>query len=529
VSLWTRLFGDRDRMPDGERAGAMRGGKKHGVWIEKEPYKLVEYTYRDGAKHGPSREWHQDGFLLTKLEYADDAKDGFERRFRPNGTLAYEAMYRGGKMNGPCRGFGDDGTVEYEREYRDDKIYEGPYELLGTDGKLIWRGRYVAGHRVGLWEEHHYDGHVNERGHYDDDGNRHGEFEFGDDNKFGAKNNDTWRGSFERGKRTGTWRLFRKDVELASGEWPDGTPTTWTVRAGDRDASIDVVDEDQLRRWIAFLEQWLTNAYSLRIDEWPDDERRRAAAWIDARVTAKPRAFPHDVPRVRPEEVRDRSVLAAATAGGTIAAQPRVEPTGPSPQELRAERKQAIDELRDDDDDIDDDDDDGDDREDDDDGYMSRWSRGGAELRVVAIATLDLSERIIVDSPGRGSSGYSVDPRSTIAAVAGTYDVIGFDCGDGLDLTAVVVRRTGVPVATWRYWDDASDSDICVVDSGGDFTNVTFDEDNEAPPPRAWVSPGRTADGKHALWITNPSGNGLRCYAGLAADDTLACLVFQAY
>ena len=93
--------------------GGFLEGEKHGPWIEldREGRKVVELVYKNGKKHGPASDFHEDSKQLA-----------------------------------------DQGTM-------DEGEWNGPWKQWYVDGKLRMEGVYVQGKRDGLWTEYHPKGH----------------------------------------------------------------------------------------------------------------------------------------------------------------------------------------------------------------------------------------------------------------------------------------------------------------------------------------------------------------------------------
>ncbi|MGN6110116.1 MAG: toxin-antitoxin system YwqK family antitoxin [Kofleriaceae bacterium] len=447
MGWWTRTFG-RDRRPSGERAGELRGGEKHGAWIERDGRFLVERTYRDGVLHGPSRSWHPDGHLALEASYAD------------------------GKLHGDWRRYDASGHLTAEREYRDGAIWQGQHELEG-----VLRGRYEAGHKVGLWEAWHHDKRVKERGTYVA-GKRHGVFELGDPDR------ESWHGAFDMGERVGVWERRRYDGKLtAKGEYPRGARVAWTVENGTSRVEIEVATEAELTRWIALAELWLEDHAILDRDlaGWPDDERVRAIDWLEPLLATRP--LPDEVDDGPAFEAAARDALVHATGDLAALAHP------PAPPPL-----------------------------DDDAGDRVRWvpPRTGT---MVVVGTLELPRRVIVASPEM------LDVRRLYAFRAGTYELAAVDTGGRDDLPAAVVRLPGAQIARWRYLGEAHDSlyaVVAVVAALGPYP----DAPGGASTPAACLVTARTGAG---VWIINPSGNGIRAFAGVADDADIVAVFFQLY
>lgn len=261
----------------------MKRGAKHGLWIEvgDSKWKLLESIYRDGVRQGPYREWHQDGWLLESGTFVDGEKEGDVEFFARDGRRIAMAAHHTSKWHGRYTQFMKDGSIELEREYRDGTIFSGPYDLKSHHGDhYSWRKTYKDGHPIGLWEENDYKGQPQRRRTYDDDGVLHGPWS--DHHEGGAVNLE---GTYTRGERTGTWTSRRPDGSVVASSDYDGD-RVWRAHG----AAIDLRDDADFERWMALAAAWDTSAYHLEkaIDAWPDDDRERAVAWVEARYDESP-------------------------------------------------------------------------------------------------------------------------------------------------------------------------------------------------------------------------------------------------
>jgi len=389
------------------------------------------------------------------------------QRFHPGGVLAAEATYVGGRLHGVARGFDTSGAPKYEREYRDDEMWHGEHEIEG-----LARGRYENGKKVGPWEQWTYDKKIKERGTYVD-GKRHGAFELRE------SDGESWTGTFDMGERVGDWEVQRaRSKVVAKGEYPRGARVPWTATLGERSVAIDVATPDELGRWIKLVEQWFTGRGISDFKGWPADERMRASEWVASRVVTNPPVDEED--EGLPYETAGRDVLVYAT--GDISALAH----SPSPAY------------------------------DDEDDYMERWYPPTRGMMIV-VGTIDLPRRVIVDSPE------SLDERRVFAFRAGTYELAGLDSGHRLDMPLAIVRLPGRTIATWRYLGMAHDDNYAIVAAGmelGEWPGYP----KGANGPAEWIVPAT-----NGVWFSNPAGNGIRAYAGVAVDGDIVALFLQLY
>ncbi|HTJ47566.1 MAG TPA: hypothetical protein VL463_35960, partial [Kofleriaceae bacterium] len=285
MGWWARFRGrelpERTIAPT-EEGGALRDGKKHGVWIDKGQEGWVtgwmESIYRDGVRHGPFRYWHVTGFVLERGTFVDGAKEGEGQFFDKEGRRFAITHWRAGKWHGAYTHFKDDGTIDYEREYRDGNVYSGPYDLKSVHGDWYsWRKTYKDGHPIGVWEENDFKGRPKLRRTYDDDGVLDGAWS--DHHEDGAVK---LAGAYAKGARAGVWEWKAKDGALIA-RCDYGGDGVWAMPDGTK---LDARDDEDLARWIALADAMRSQRVQTAIDAWPEDDRERAVAWVEAKVGA---------------------------------------------------------------------------------------------------------------------------------------------------------------------------------------------------------------------------------------------------
>ena len=79
----------------------------------------TNYQSKDdgGKKHGLSRQWWDNGQLMSETSYKDGEDHGLSRDWYPNGQLWMEYTYKDGKEHGLSRVWHNDGQLFYENCY----------------------------------------------------------------------------------------------------------------------------------------------------------------------------------------------------------------------------------------------------------------------------------------------------------------------------------------------------------------------------------------------------------------------------
>lgn len=214
------------------------GDRKEGTAHLYFPDGSVKQTipYNEGRKEGLSREFDQNGKVITLLEYRNDFlvsrqvinrvdnrgyRQGDWKEFHPNGTVSKEMTYRDDRLQGYYREFDTRGRLTLTMLYDGGNLIEGErddntgIEILNRyndSGGLIYSGPFRNGEPVGVHREYDGAGTVINAIIYNDDGLKISE---------GIVN--------EAGVRTGRWNDFYPDGTLqAEGQYVDNRQSgTW--------------------------------------------------------------------------------------------------------------------------------------------------------------------------------------------------------------------------------------------------------------------------------------------------------------
>jgi antitoxin component YwqK of YwqJK toxin-antitoxin module len=107
---------------------------------------VVSAGYADGARDGAYRERHPDGSLAVIGRYAGDRRSGVWWRCYPGQVLAE-----------PAAGASAPPGVAVEEHWRDGQL-DGAWLAYDRSGRVITRGQFAAGRRVGRWIRYRPDG-----------------------------------------------------------------------------------------------------------------------------------------------------------------------------------------------------------------------------------------------------------------------------------------------------------------------------------------------------------------------------------
>lgn len=91
----------------------------------------------------------------------------------------------------------------------------------------------------------------------------------------------------------------------------------------------------------------------------------------------------------------------------------------------------------------------------------------------------------------------------------------------------MIVRLPGAAIARWRFLGHAHDSDYALFSPGLDHETLEWPPHpgNDVTGPAEWI---RTS-AEPSIWITNPTGNGIRVYGGVGDDRDLVAVFLQLF
>jgi len=118
----------------------------HGRGTEYSPkgYKLHEYTYVNGKKHGLHTMFYESGSVSTEEYFVNDKLEGLSTMYWDNGNLLAEIPYVDGKQNGTQFFYWREGGIMEEAEVIDGKYY-GTFIRYDRDGNVTHMIRYIDG------------------------------------------------------------------------------------------------------------------------------------------------------------------------------------------------------------------------------------------------------------------------------------------------------------------------------------------------------------------------------------------------
>jgi antitoxin component YwqK of YwqJK toxin-antitoxin module len=234
------------------------GDKKEGTAYIYFPDGKTRQTiiYNNGKKEGLSKEYDNEGNIITLLEYRNDflvsrerinrkdnngLKQGDWKEFYQNGNIKTEISYRDDLMHGYYKEYDNRGRLVLTMLYEDGSIVKSRVEesadieivnKYDQEGRLIYSGPYRNNVPVGIHREYNADGKVSNAFIYNDNGLMVSE---GIVDEAGNRNGK-WKDLFENGKvqaegqfrdnrRSGVWKFYNTgNILEQTGSYNNGRP-----------------------------------------------------------------------------------------------------------------------------------------------------------------------------------------------------------------------------------------------------------------------------------------------------------------
>lgn len=213
-------------------------------------------AYNDGKKDGLSKEFDEDGNIISMLEYNNDflisrerinridnkgLKQGEWKEFYPNGSIKSEKTYKDDMLHGYYKEYDNRGKLVLTMLYENGAIVKSNVEdepdieignKYNNEGKLVYSGPFRNNVPVGIHREYGPDGKVTNayvyndnglllsQGIVDEAGNRNGKWkDLYPDGKTQAE------GQYTDNRRTGTWNFYNMSQKLEqTGAFNNGRP-----------------------------------------------------------------------------------------------------------------------------------------------------------------------------------------------------------------------------------------------------------------------------------------------------------------
>ena len=106
-----------------------------------------KYCEKNGKKHGPSTNWHDNGQMDTKGAFKNGKEHGPVTKWHDNGQVREKGAFKNGVWHGPFTSWHDNGQMETKGAFKNGKPHgpvtawheNGQVKIKGTlkDGKLV--------------------------------------------------------------------------------------------------------------------------------------------------------------------------------------------------------------------------------------------------------------------------------------------------------------------------------------------------------------------------------------------------------
>lgn len=194
----------------------------------------INRTDKNGLKQGSWKEFYQNGGIKSEKTYRDDLIHGYYKEYDSRGKLVVTMLYDNGAIvksrveDEPDIEFvtkhDDAGNVIYSGPYRN-KIAVGVHREFGPDGKV--KNAYLyndnglllsegivdeAGNRNGKWKDLFPNGKIQAEGQYADN-RRTGQWKF-----YNTSGKIEQTGSFNNGRPDGLWNWYYEDGSILKEE-----------------------------------------------------------------------------------------------------------------------------------------------------------------------------------------------------------------------------------------------------------------------------------------------------------------------
>ncbi len=98
------------------------------------PNRIEEYTYVNGLRHGPYKEYYLDGKVKEEGTYVNNNKEGSCKRYFDNGVLKEDFNYINNKREGPYKYYYISGALEMEGTFINDNAYNASGKIYYENG-----------------------------------------------------------------------------------------------------------------------------------------------------------------------------------------------------------------------------------------------------------------------------------------------------------------------------------------------------------------------------------------------------------
>lgn len=146
----------------------MAGTEKKIVYFD--DGKTVRQTigYKDGKRHGYTREFYRNGVLKARQFYVNDSLDDTSAIYYPDGKLQSLQVYKNKRKHGCWKEYNKEGKLYSEIFFKNGFLDSTSSNYTYRTGRLLTRVTYKRGRKNGLEERYYANGKPLSRMQYDD-------------------------------------------------------------------------------------------------------------------------------------------------------------------------------------------------------------------------------------------------------------------------------------------------------------------------------------------------------------------------
>lgn len=265
--------------------------KKQGKWVQFWPNGLLksEGYFLNDQKHGFFKFYAQDGNLVKvekfqngyPLERAPEVVELDEKiAYYPNGKIKTIGHFLDSTPQGIWQEFSEDGEVKETYIFEMGRVTakgiidkegnkQGDWKEYYPDQRLLGKGQFKNGHRVGKWIFYHENGNVEQTGYYNDKGELDGEWVwFYESGKLLRKE------KFSNGELNGTViELYEDGDTIIVGEYFENKMTGyWILQYGDYKEEGEYIDGNREGMWYSYYKNGSVYFKGKYIDGSPDGQ-----------------------------------------------------------------------------------------------------------------------------------------------------------------------------------------------------------------------------------------------------------------
>jgi|GEM_PF-3556282 len=125
---------------------------------------------KDEMMDGMTREWHENGQLMSEGAYMKGLRDGLWKEWYPSGALHTEAIYDKAKLSGAVTEYYENAKIRSKGAYEVKGRFKkrtGHWTTFYESGEKESEGEYIDNDKAGRWQEWYANGNQREDGFFE--------------------------------------------------------------------------------------------------------------------------------------------------------------------------------------------------------------------------------------------------------------------------------------------------------------------------------------------------------------------------